>query len=523
MWSATVLWRLAMQNLLHRGHAWFARYIVPKDRWGDVGRAMKAPNGTKREIVRTLSTTDLREAKRRLQPALAAIQADVEGALRAAGLRPLTAWKADWQDRARELRAILQAPEATEVLSIDFYAQPDGTDVEQQTTHADYVRAQVAAEAEQLEQAQGFTVAQAFFTAATTEAFTIRDGVNAWLIEAGHRIKPKTIGGHRLVFDHLEAFLRSQRVGLSLDAMTFADVTRRLAGQFVEHRLAEVSPAAVQREVSSPMGLWRWALRKGHADLNPWADQAAGLGDRRRDPSEVVKRPFTTRELVALLRAAGDDWAPNGGGYGATLWDAVRLALLTGLRAAELADLRVCDLIEGGRVIVVPKGKTRNAARRVPLPTVAQQVLAERLAGLPETSAEAPLWPEIPITKLTGSRGGKLSDRFRVARERLLPAAIGVDFHSLRRSYATALEAAMNRQGRVNAALIASLMGHARGTMALDLYSGGAGLDALRNAVADLEQQGFDPHVIKALDRSMNQRPTMVRFAPVRSQRDTAE
>src|ERR1700693_1931288 len=48
-----------------------------------------------------------------------------------------------------------------------------------------------------------------------------------------------------------------------------------------------------------------------------------GVGDDR------TKRAFTVPELVILIRATGENWAPNGGGYGATLWDAVRLALLT--------------------------------------------------------------------------------------------------------------------------------------------------------------------------------------------------
>lgn len=44
----------------------------------------------------------------------------------------------------------------------------------------------------------------------------------------------------------------------------------------------------------------------------------------------------------------------------------------------------------------------------------------------------------------------------------------GLEMHSLRRSYATVLAAAMNAGGLLNAELIASLMGRARGTLALD-------------------------------------------------------
>ena len=45
-----------MQNLIRRGATWYGRIFIPKDRWADVGKAMGAANGVKREVVRTLQT-----------------------------------------------------------------------------------------------------------------------------------------------------------------------------------------------------------------------------------------------------------------------------------------------------------------------------------------------------------------------------------------------------------------------------------------------------------------------------------
>jgi integrase len=190
------------------------------------------------------------------------------------------------------------------------------------------------------------------------------------------------------------------------------------------------------------------------------------------------------------------------------------------LRAAELADLRVRDLIQDGAVISITRGKNKNARRVVPLPQAAKAVIAARLADLPDTTPDAPLWPEIPITRLTESRGGKLSDRFGTARRRLLPKVVGVDMHSLRRSYATQLEAAMHAGGRINPTLISTLMGQKRGTMALDLYSSGASLPALTNAVSDMEPLGMPEVVLKALAETAADRPSMARFAPRPSPED---
>jgi integrase len=504
----------AMQNLIRRSNTWYARFFVPKERWADVGKAMGAARGIKKEVVRTLKTSDRREAKRALVSALAAIQRDIDAALKTTGLAPLTDWTADWKGRAVEWRALISEADDTD------HIVPSDTSAEGfivVDSDRRLLLDSLEPEAEQLEGVRGAAVAQAFWKIATGDHLSLREALDEWLAETGKSRRGKTNAGHRKVFSDFEAFLREtpRHQHHTLDSMSFSDVTRRMAGEFIAWRAQKVSAAAVRREFSAPMGLWRWAIRRGHAVDNPWADQTAGLADSRGQDEEDAKRAFTPHELVALLTATGPEWSPNGGGYSATLWDATRLTLLTGLRAAELADLRIKDLTEDRTMVSLPKGKTKNAKRLVPLPKAAQWIIEARLAELPDTSPEAPLWPEVPVTKLTNSRGNKLSDRFRLARSRLLPNVEGVDFHSLRRCYATMLETAMNARGRVNPAIIASLMGHARGTMALDLYSSGASKQALVDAVTDLEVLGIPPEVRKALEETASQRPRMVRFQPL--------
>jgi integrase len=498
-----------MQNLIRRGATFYGRLFIPQDRWADVGKAMGAAGGVKREVVRTLQTTDRIEAKRRLGAALAAIQAQVEERLAAARLKPLTDWTADWAPRAAELRALVQAAGDTPL---------DGTHFGD--TERDMILGDRRRDAILMEDTRGEAQAEVFWAAVTATETNLREAADAWLLELGRSRKRKTIEGHQRVFADLEQFLRERHNILSLTTATLADVTRRMAGDFITARSGQVSAAAVKREASAPMGLWRWAIRRGHTDDNPWADQTSGLAVVSGDDKPGSKRAFTPAELGTLLRATGADWAPNRGGYGATLWDATRLALLTGLRAAELADLRIRDLIQDGAAISVTRGKTKNARRVVPLPQVARAVIAARLADLPDTTPDAPLWPELPVLLLTDSRGGKLSDRFGTARRRLLPGAVGVDMHSLRRSYATLLEAAMHAGGRVNPTLISTLMGQTRGTMALDLYSSGASLPALSDAVADMEAMGLPEVVLKALAETAAERPSMARYAPRPSPED---
>ena len=87
-----------------------------------------------------------------------------------------------------------------------------------------------------------------------------------------------------------------------------------------------------------------------------------------------------------------DTLAPKGGGYGPAMWDLIRLGLLTGARASELAGLCVADVIAEGTALATPKrGKSANASRIIPLHPLAQAVIRTRLASLPDQSPDAPL------------------------------------------------------------------------------------------------------------------------------------
>lgn len=99
-----------MHNLRRIGLTWYARFIVPKDRWADVGRVTGAKNGKRREVVRTLETRDLKEARKRRPAALEAIRSDLNGRLEAARLRPLDdGWAPSWQAEAMSASAELRS------------------------------------------------------------------------------------------------------------------------------------------------------------------------------------------------------------------------------------------------------------------------------------------------------------------------------------------------------------------------------------------------------------------------------
>lgn len=513
-------------GIFRRGQAWFVRVHIPRERWRDVGRIYRSKTGEKRDIVRTLETTDRREALRRRDPAVAAIREDVDSRLRAAGLQPLAGdWTADWGPVAAARREQLRTADAT---PDPFDDEGDGW------TPRALVRDKISEEAQELYETQGADAANAYWAVATGGSLTVQEAADRWLagLEAGKQNRQQTINGHRAALELLGAFLKAEKGLPALSAVALPIISRRIANDFVTWRQTTnsaktkrpVSPKTIQRELSSFNGLWRWALRGDHAAQNPWTDQASSLPDPRRarhagDDREDGKRPYSPAELVALLKATGKDWSPNGGGYGATLWDMLRLGLLTGCRADELASLRVADFVDGTS-IRIRMGKTGNARRTLPLHAAAQRVLVERLAQLPDTAPTAPLFPEIPAQGPDQKRGKMLTTRFLPAMRRILKDAgletTGeVDLHSLRRSFAQHVRNAMQEDGGVDTVLLGALMGHSESTLALKVYGRNTLPQHLRQAVDAMGEKGLPEEVRQALEETAGQRPRMVRFVPV--------
>lgn len=516
-----------MANLLRRGLTWYARYNVPQDRWADVGAAMGASGGEKREVVRTLRTTDFREAERRRDDGIAAIRRDINEALQMAGKRPLSDWTPNWMPRAVERRRELQEGRNV-VLRVEH--DPRGNLPPAEHTLRDELLDHVRDEAALVARRQSPEAARRYTEIATGDGLSVAEASRQWLDDVRGTVRPQTWKGHRAALDLFGSYLATQPGAPTMEGAALSDVTRRLAGEFIAHRRATRSAATVQREFSTYSGLWRWAVRRGYAETNPWHDQTAGLKQgRNATQGTTEKTGYSDTDLVKLIVADNEKLAPGGGGYGPIFWDMIRLALLTGARADELLSLRLCDVIEDGTAIATPQGgKTKNAARIIPLHAIAQRVVQERIASLGEQPPEAPLWPEVPLSPAEGARRSKtVATRFVAVRRRILGDSDAVDLHSFRRSFATAAETALHYRGRLTRELVALLMGHARGGLGFDLYSdwtrlGRRAIDGelagklatLRDAVDDVVALGLSEPVRKALEDTAGQRPPVVRTAP---------
>lgn len=516
-----------MANLLKRGSTYFVRLTIPRDRWADVGRAMIAAGGLKREVVRTLQTGDYREAQKRREAGLAAAREMVDAALRRARLEPLTDWTADWAARAIERREQFRAGEDR----ISGWVRGPGEEPIP-VFEAGLTYDTVETDAKLVETRQGSGAAHAFMKIATATELSVAEAGRHWLASVRGAIREGTLQGYEASIGRLGVHLAAHEGLPTLEVVGLSQVTRRMAGAVIEARRAQRASETVQRDFSAWNGLWRWAVRRGHTDLNPWTDQTAGMKAPRADEEDSVKRAYTPAELVALIRADASQLAPNGGGYGPALWDTIRLALLTGARAGELIGLRVGDVIEDGTAIATLKrGKTDAASRIIPLHALAQEVHRARLESLTDRSPNALLWPDVAGADQAEKRAKTLSSRFVMARRRILGDDDGADLHSLRRNWMTAAETAHHEGGRINPELIDLIGGHKRGRMSFDLYSewsrmgrrlvGGMAdkLVTLRAAVDDTVEVGLPREVLTALEETRGSRPKVVRVKPAFSRK----
>jgi len=105
-------------------------------------------------------------------------------------------------------------------------------------------------------------------------------------------------------------------------------------------------------------GLFAWAMQNGLAEANPVNGTARGGRERSRE------RVLAPSELALIWHHLGD------GHYAAVM----RLLMLTGQRASEIADLRWSEIGDG--VIILPSERTKNHRVHIlPLSTPARAIL----------------------------------------------------------------------------------------------------------------------------------------------------
>ena len=160
---------------------------------------------------------------------------------------------------------------------------------------------------------------------AAQEARTVGQAVEAYLVERGPELAPNTLRLYQSA---------ATRIAEWAGAVYLDELERRDVRQWLHARSAAVS---ANRSLSLLRAVYSHAVERGWCDDNP----AAGVRRRTERPRRRIATP-------AELRALADHATPQ--------WRAIiAVAVLTGMREAELRLLRRDALLDDGIVLVRPK------------------------------------------------------------------------------------------------------------------------------------------------------------------------
>lgn len=179
----------------------------------------------------------------------------------------------------------------------------------------------------------------------------------------------------RLVRDYLE-FKQSElrdasyveverylnRYAKALHGLPATAIDRKRIADFLDSIARHSGPVSANRARTSLSALFAWAMRKGLHDSNPVV-----ATETRKEKSR--HRVLTDPELSTVWNMLGD------GDYA----DILRLLILTGQRAREIADLRWSEIDFDRDLISLPPERTKNARpHEVPMSGAVRDILKAR-------------------------------------------------------------------------------------------------------------------------------------------------
>ncbi|MBL9045269.1 MAG: tyrosine-type recombinase/integrase [Myxococcales bacterium] len=174
----------------------------------------------------------------------------------------------------------------------------------------------------------------------------------AWCVEV-RGVKPITVENYSKMTVRLP------------QCVIFGQVTESDARKLYQHQIEAVS-AHTKRPVSVATHhlflwvakrLWAFGLSQGYSRTNPWA-KISPVGRKPTGKAQLRIDEARRFEAVALSRAQAGDVPALG----------ALLMMYLGLRQGEVAARVARDIDDGGRVLWVPSGKTKNARRRLKIP-----------------------------------------------------------------------------------------------------------------------------------------------------------
>lgn len=287
----------------------------------------------------------------------------------------------------------------------------------------------------------------------------VADVIEEWARDkvATGRCKPETTSHQSML---LRGFLSAH---LEADVQ---ELTPQRAAQTYERRVQQPCPrtgrppaVATQRfvlQIAKDFG--SWSARRGYLKRSPFVDiRPVGRPNAGKPQLRIDEARRFLEAAFAYFEETGHPLAVG-----------ALLALLMGLRTSEALLRQVRDLDDGGRVLWIPSGKSKNARRRLVVPELLRPALLALCEG---KGGDEPIF-----SVRDDKHGGHRSTMWLVVRRICRRAGVPcVCPHSLRGLHSTlALEAG------VTANAVASALGHGSFAMTARHYAAPGTLEGLQ-------------------------------------------
>ncbi len=210
-------------------------------------------------------------------------------------------------------------------------------------------------------------------------------------------------------------------------------------------------PKTVNQHLTLLNSVFKWSVDQGFMNRNPAERLTIPLKTRATEQ----RKAYSSTQLQTVLSKLPDPQGSHPERY----WMPI-IALYTGLRLEEIAQLRLSDLISlDGALCFNIDGthlKTASSKRIVPVhPQLLKLGLKVHIEQTKTTECDAYLFPRLPADRF-GRRGRFIGEWYgKFLRKKCEITDSKVTFHSFRHSFATAL-----KHAGAEGPMIAELLGH---------------------------------------------------------------
>jgi len=427
-----------------RRRRWYATLDIPKD------VRQETFNGKPR-FMKSLETESLTTAERRVGVLISGWKSEIEAARRTGSLDPLEADIRWWRKH--------------------LPLMPKGPDRDAELDHLLEKAARMDAKNE--------GAGASFYKRATGQIIGTGDHIEEWLKTLTNTNAPKTLD-----------IKRSDTLRLARQFPLVSAIKKREVQRWVYEMADPPSgdekpqkPKSISRILSHCRGYWSYLQSlelTGSDETEPFHSLK---GYQQRKGSKAAKaderRAFKADAVVSLLRKAQGNAqrkAPLSTTYNLPLL--IWLGMWTGCRIEELCSLRCEKVHLDGETpyFEVEDAKTHAGRRRVPIHSKLGDALKEAMRD----STDGYIIPGLSLDKY-GDRSNAIGMRFG-ALKRGMGFGPQYVFHSCRKTVATLLQ-----QAGVSEDVAAGIMGHDIPTMSYGLYSEGAALKQMAEAIERID------------------------------------